>query len=142
MYHLFLSLRSKPLESFVFVKIFLLLRLAARAARPSRLKKLLRARELQEQAAIAGDAFSGLQAAHYLGLAVTALAQLHRPPGKLVLPRGYIDERLILGVAQYRRVRDQQSVVDLSRNYRGRHVHIFLQSPSRVFGVDSRLQSP
>jgi len=106
---------------------------------PSLLIVLLRTRELQKQTAIAGHAFSGLHAAHHLCFAVTALAQLYWPSGKLVLPRGHVDKRLILGIAQHRRVRDQQGVVDLSRDYRGRHVHIFLQPAFRIFSIDARL---
>jgi hypothetical protein len=104
----------KPLTNRFPLESLYALHLAARAIRPSRLFVplkplslhpncfeivLLRAGKLQEQAAVPRDAFSGLQTAGDLRFAVTALAKFHRPPGKLVLPGGYIHKRFIFRIA-------------------------------------------
>src|SRR5690242_12998182 len=72
----------KPLTNRFPLESLYALHLAARAIRPSRLlifpelplPCLLRAGKLQEQAPVTGNALSGLQAAHHLCLAITALA--------------------------------------------------------------------
>jgi hypothetical protein len=59
----------------------------------------LRTRKLQEQAAIARNALSGLKTGDDLRFAVTALAQLYWSSCELVLRHSHLNKRLILGVA-------------------------------------------
>src|SRR5258707_15874891 len=72
---------------------------------------LQRIHELQEQAAVAGNAFSFFYAAGELNAAVVGFAESDLAAGKLGCSSLHVDERLVFGIAENGGIRNSKDVL-------------------------------
>src|SRR5258708_26579414 len=85
---------------------------------------LQRIHELQEQAAVAGNAFSFFYAAGELNAAVVGFAESDLAARKFGSAGLHVDERLVFGIAKNGGVRNGKDVLQGSGADRRGHVHI------------------
>src|SRR5882762_1240174 len=101
---------------------------------------LQRIHELQEQAAVTGNAFSFFYAAGELNAAVVGFAESDLAAGKLGSAGLHIDEWLVFGIAKNGGVRNGEHVLQGGGADRRGDVHILFQFFAGILGDDAGLQ--
>src|SRR5258708_6051765 len=101
---------------------------------------LQRIHELQEQAAVAGNAFSFFYAAGELNAAVVGFAESDLAAGKFSGSSLHVDEWLVFGIAKNGGVRNGEHVLQGSGVDRRGDVHMLFQFFTGILGDDAGLQ--
>src|ERR1700693_5750151 len=101
---------------------------------------LQRVGKLQEQTAIPDYLIAGLEAAGDLRLSFQAFAESNRAPAELVRRDLGINKGHVFAVAQNRRIRKRDGILDRPRSHRSGDIHVLLEFSAGITGLDAGLQ--